>query len=188
MGCMTTFNCCATHTASAGIIDFAIKAFILAQFRAIENKSEILTPNLILSVAADNFNFSHSLLQILRNNDFQAMSKVPDLNLFDLDAHYDQFRARLAQNSLKEILRSERESLDKSRGAAIQPDGSQSLPPKGKRKGRVPDKEKLSQLVQQNSHPGDLRVLYSNAQAEHKSFSELLTEVGIAKQVDEFLS
>ncbi len=178
----------ALHIASAGIIDFAIKAFILAQFRAIETKTEILTPNLILSVAADNFSFSQSLLQILRTNDFKAMSKVPDLNLFDLDTHYDQFIARMSQRSLKDIIRSEREGLSTTRGAAIQPDGSQSLHPKGRRRGRISNKEKLKQLVDQKSSSGDLRVLYANATAENKSFSELLTEVGYAKPVDEFLS
>jgi hypothetical protein len=177
----------ALHVASGGIVDFAIKAFILAQFRAIHTQSEILTPDLILSVAADSFSFSNEILDILRTNDFEKMAQVPDLKLYDLEAHYKQLSSNRAKESMSDIIRAERINTLTSRGAAIQPNGEYQVPPPKAGKGRRQNTVKLAELLEGTYPPDDLRILYAHSQSVNKPFLEALTKAGHAKNVDEFL-
>ena len=59
----------ALHYISAGITDFAIKGFMLAQIRAIESGQEKITPNVILSAAKDHLNQFSKILERIRLGD-----------------------------------------------------------------------------------------------------------------------
>ena len=57
------------HEASAGITDFAVKLYMLAQARAIARDDMDITPGLIRSVAKDSLRLAAPILQALRTND-----------------------------------------------------------------------------------------------------------------------
>ncbi len=72
-----------------GITDFAIKVFMLAQWRAITTGHERISAAIIRSVARDSLRTSRRVLEALRNNvtldDLAKLGDVcpPDLSLFD---------------------------------------------------------------------------------------------------------
>ena len=78
------------YEVSQGITDFAVKAYLLAQMRAIATGLETVTPALIRSVAADSFQFAREVLEALRTHDWQKLKTVPDIQLVDLQAHYER--------------------------------------------------------------------------------------------------
>ena len=61
-----------------GIIDLAIKAFIFAQERAIDDGSERITPGIIRSVVRDKFKMLLPALEAFRRKDKKAMAKFED--------------------------------------------------------------------------------------------------------------
>jgi len=91
----------ALYDASQGITDFAVKAYLLAQMRAIATGIEVITPALIHSVAADSFRFAKDVLDALRANDWQKLKMVPDIQLVDMENHYEKGLAEVNQLSLR---------------------------------------------------------------------------------------
>ena len=78
---------------SQGIIDIVIKLFILAQFRVIRigevrGKPEVLTPNLLRTVAREDFRIIQPMIHALRTNDRKALLKFDDLR--PLQEYFDQ--------------------------------------------------------------------------------------------------
>lgn len=78
---------------SQGIIDIVVKLFILAQFRAIRigevrGKPEVLTPNLLRTVAREDFRIIQPMIHALRTNDHKALLKYDDLR--PLQEYFDQ--------------------------------------------------------------------------------------------------
>lgn len=73
---------------SQGIIDIAIKLFVLSQMRAIrlgqKGKPEIITVPLIETVAKDSLKLVKPMLDALRRKDWKALAKYEDLT--DLDS------------------------------------------------------------------------------------------------------
>jgi hypothetical protein len=73
---------------SQGIIDIAIKLFVLSQMRAIrlgqKGKPEIITVPLIETVAKDSLKLVKPMLDALRRKDWNALAKYEDLT--DLDS------------------------------------------------------------------------------------------------------
>jgi hypothetical protein len=182
----------ALHTASAGVVDFAIKTFILAQFRAIMNKSETLTADLLLSVAADSFQFAEEMLDILRNHRYEKMQDIPDLQLFDLRAHYAKMSSDITRDSYLEIIKAEKAATDtiaRSQGAAIQPIGQQqSIAAVPKPRRQRPKGKKSQETMADEYPPGDLRFLLLEAGKRQASIATIFFEAGIAKDVSEFYS
>ena len=84
------------YEVSQGITDFAVKAYLLAQMRAIATGLETVTPALIRSVAADSFQFAREVLEALRTHDWQKLKAVPDIQLVDLQTHYERCVSEMA--------------------------------------------------------------------------------------------
>ena len=82
----------ALHEESAGIVDFAIKIFLLAQFRAIANNTEIITPSIIRSVAKDSLRLAQPALQAIRTGDIRAVSMMTDLHPIDFQSAVHDIR------------------------------------------------------------------------------------------------
>jgi AAA domain-containing protein len=80
----------ALYEVSQGITDFAVKAYLLAQMRAIATGLEVVTPALLHSVARDSFCFAREVLEALRTRDWQKLKLVPDIQLVDLETHYQR--------------------------------------------------------------------------------------------------
>jgi hypothetical protein len=71
---------------SQGIIDIAIKLFMLSQVRAIHTGQEVLTPAIIRSVAGDSFRTIQQALDALRRGDHEALESFQDIKPVDYDA------------------------------------------------------------------------------------------------------
>jgi hypothetical protein len=70
---------------SQGIIDIAVKLFMLSQVRAVRKKLEILNVNIIRSVASDSLRTIQRALDALRRGDYEALKAIPDIQPIDYD-------------------------------------------------------------------------------------------------------
>ncbi len=80
------------YEVSQGITDFAVKAYVLAQMRAITSGAESVHENLIRSVAADSFRLANPVLSALRRGDTQALLHVEDVHPLPLDGYAQNLR------------------------------------------------------------------------------------------------
>jgi len=77
----------ALYDVSQGITDFAVKAYMLAQIRAITTGEECVRENIIRSVAADSFRLANPVLSALRRGDERALLNVEDVHPVNLDTY-----------------------------------------------------------------------------------------------------
>jgi hypothetical protein len=85
---------------SAGIVDFAVKLFLLAQVRAISTGTEKITPPIIRSVAHDSLRLAQPALRAIRTGDMRAVATMTDLHPIDFQSAVQQIRkATLLQDS-----------------------------------------------------------------------------------------
>lgn len=73
------------YDVSQGITDLAVKAYMLAQARAITRGDEAITPGLIRSVTHDSFRMARPILDALKNGNIQELYKVDDVLPVDID-------------------------------------------------------------------------------------------------------
>ena len=83
------------HEESQGIVDIAIKLFMIAQWRAIAVESEVITPNLIKQVASDSLHLVRPMLDALKSNDKERVAKYSDIKPLDIKDFYEHFRSKL---------------------------------------------------------------------------------------------
>lgn len=69
----------AMYEESQGIVDIAVKLYMLAQWSIIGEESELITPELIREIAKDNFHAVRPILQALRDKDLSTLSKIKDV-------------------------------------------------------------------------------------------------------------
>lgn len=86
----------ALYEVSQGITAFAVKAFLLAQIRAIATKQETITEELIYSVAQDEFRIANPILTALRNNEVDKLANIDDVLVIDVGARLGKAQAALA--------------------------------------------------------------------------------------------
>ncbi|MDR3579210.1 MAG: ATP-binding protein [Oryzomonas sp.] len=77
------------YSESQGIVDIAVKLYMLAQWSVIGEEDERLTPARIREVARDNFHAVRPMLQALRLNDPDALAKISDV--IPQAEHLDKF-------------------------------------------------------------------------------------------------
>lgn len=65
---------------SQGVIDLAIKIFASTQARAILDKSEVITYELVLDVYDSEFKLLHGMLDALRKNDYVRLAQFEDIS------------------------------------------------------------------------------------------------------------
>ena len=82
----------ALHYESAGILDFAIKLFLLTQIRAITVGAEKITTATIHSVAHDSLRLAQPALRAIRTGDTSDVSLMRDLNKIDFPSAVQQIR------------------------------------------------------------------------------------------------
>jgi len=73
------------YDVTQGITDFAVKAYMLAQARAITRGDEPITPGLIRSVAHDSFRMARPILDALKSGNIQELYKVDDFLPVDIE-------------------------------------------------------------------------------------------------------
>lgn len=88
---------------SQGIVDIAIKLFMIAQWRAMTLETEAITPKLITQVAADSLHLVRPMLDALKSGNPDRIAKYGDIKPLDLGDFYEQYRAKLETNKLAEL-------------------------------------------------------------------------------------
>ncbi|MCB0190753.1 MAG: ATP-binding protein [Anaerolineae bacterium] len=76
-----------------GITDFAVKIFMLAQIRAIESGIEMITSDIIRSVAAESLVLARDALEALRNNDWTKLQEIGDIYPMKTDSFIERAMA-----------------------------------------------------------------------------------------------
>jgi AAA domain len=100
---------------SQGIIDIAVKLFMLAQMQVIRRgevrgEIEILTPQLVKEVAKQRLKFVQPMIKALRNNDTNALGKYDDLSPLQqaFDSAANTISESLARQAFKKVVEQER--------------------------------------------------------------------------------
>jgi len=73
------------YDVTQGITDLAVKAYMLAQARAITRGDEAITPSLIRSVAHDSFRLAGPILDALKSGNIQELYRVDDVLPVDIE-------------------------------------------------------------------------------------------------------
>ena len=82
----------ALHHESAGILDFAVKIFLLAQVHAIATGSEKITAPTVAWVAKHSLRSAQPALNAIRTGDMRAVATMTDLHPIDFQSAVQQIR------------------------------------------------------------------------------------------------
>lgn len=74
----------ALYESSAGITDFAVKVYMLAQIRAMTTESEIINEGVIRSVAADSLRLARPILDALKTGNVKVLHNIEDVYPTDI--------------------------------------------------------------------------------------------------------
>ena len=97
---------------SQGIIDIAVKLFILAQIRAIETGLEKITPNLIKQVSKDDLKLVQPMLAALKSGRGSEIAKYEDIIPMDLQEYIFN---KMSILNMKERIQEKKEKISKDR-------------------------------------------------------------------------
>jgi hypothetical protein len=103
------------HDESAGIVDFAVKVFLLAQIRAISTGNEKITVPILRSVARDSLKLAQPALRAIRTGDMRAVATMTDLHPIDFQSAVQDMRKAAL---LKDLSQSSRLASDLNANAA----------------------------------------------------------------------
>lgn len=68
---------------SQGIIDIAVKLYMMSQWRAIANGIEVITPEILQQVVADSLHLVRPMLDALKSGDLDRIAKYEDISPLD---------------------------------------------------------------------------------------------------------
>ncbi|BDA71506.1 Tn7-like transposition protein C [Calothrix sp. PCC 7716] len=74
----------ALYESSAGITDFAVKVYMLAQIRAMTTESEVVNEGVIKSVAADSLRLARPILDALKTGNTKVLHNIDDIYPTDI--------------------------------------------------------------------------------------------------------
>ncbi|MDZ5474185.1 ATP-binding protein [Bacillus sp. 31A1R] len=97
---------------SQGIVDVAVKLFILAQSHAIETGEEKISPSVIKKVSKEHLKMIQPMLEALKNGKSSEISKYEDIKPFDIE---DFITNRIPIVNLREKLIAEKEKIAEKR-------------------------------------------------------------------------
>lgn len=80
---------------SQGIVDIAVKLFMMAQWRAIVLGTEIITVELIEQVAQDSLHLVRPMLDALKSGDPQRIARYGDISPIDTTDFYQKYLSQL---------------------------------------------------------------------------------------------
>ncbi|SHK19067.1 ATP-binding protein [Desulforamulus aeronauticus] len=80
---------------SQGIIDIAIKLFILSQWRAITHGEEVITAETIRTVAEDSLKLVKPMIDALKSGDPKKIAKYDDIRPIDMESFYEDYSTKL---------------------------------------------------------------------------------------------
>jgi hypothetical protein len=172
-----------------GITDFAAKVYMLAQVRAITTastpKAEVISADIIRSVARDSLKQAQPVLIALRRGDTRFLSTVPDVNPISLDHFIQKAESSLRGTANQDHLGGNDPLVPTPYGdAARQGEIHEHTAPKPKRRGRP---KRTKKDGSQAYTEGDLRVgVAGGAQTEVPAF-EILQTAGHTSSATEYI-
>lgn len=100
------------HEESQGIVDVAVKLYLLAQARAIDSGLEKISSQLIQKVAKEDLQILQPMLKALKSGDPREIAKYEDIVPIDIEEYIQN---RLPALNLKEQIRARKEKIAKDR-------------------------------------------------------------------------
>ena len=82
--------CHALYDVTQGITDFAVKVYMLAQARASATGKEVVTENIIRSVAKDSLRLAQPILSALKTGDIRFLQSVEDVHPIDITSFLEE--------------------------------------------------------------------------------------------------
>lgn len=106
----------ALYDKSQGIIDIAVKLYMLAQWHVIGEEREFLDPNLIRDVATESLKLAQPILQALKTKDISRLSLISDVYppIHNLDDYYNRSMRRVITEGTLNTLRNQKQSEKKA--------------------------------------------------------------------------
>ena len=83
---------------SQGIIDIAVKLYLMAQVKAITDETELVTPAIIREVAAEKLRLVKPMLDALRSGNMKKIMQFGDIRPLDIDDFIAAHASRLPHN------------------------------------------------------------------------------------------
>lgn len=102
----------ALYEQSQGIVDIAVKLFVLSQGRAIETGKETITPAMIRKVASDDLKLVQPMLRALRSGLTREIEKYEDIMPMDIE---DYLQHRQSKIDLKATIQKKKEKQAEAR-------------------------------------------------------------------------
>lgn len=99
---------------SQGVTDIVIKLYMLAQWRAITTGIEKITPSLIQQVSLDSLMLVRPMLNALRSNKTELITKYSDIEPLNVNLFYDEYKSEVELEQQKELEKA-RERISKER-------------------------------------------------------------------------
>jgi hypothetical protein len=157
-----------------GITDFAAKIYMLAQIRAIVTAptpdAEVITSDIIRSVARDSLKQAQPVLAALRRGDTEFLSTVLDINPIAIDDYIQK-----AEKALKKTQPSPANTHSPNKTSTPTPYGE--IPsPKLRRSKRAAKPRKKREKVEYD--PSDLRAASAGAALTNTSVLDALQQAG----------
>ncbi|EFI70145.1 Tn7-like transposition protein C [Lysinibacillus fusiformis ZC1] len=100
------------HEESQGIVDIAVKLYLLAQARAIDSGLEKITSQLIQKVAKEDLQILQPMLKALKSGEPSEIAKYEDIVPMDIEEYLQN---RIPVLDLKEQIRAKKEKIEKAR-------------------------------------------------------------------------
>lgn len=95
----------AIYEQSQGIVDIAIKLYMLAQWHVIGSDDERITAAIIKEVAKENLHVVEPILRAIRENDLEELEKIEDIRI-PLNALEEHLMKAMRRTSLQGVLNS----------------------------------------------------------------------------------
>ena len=109
----------ALYDESQGVTDIAMKLYMLAQWRAISTGIEKITPSLIRQVSSDSLMLVRPMLNALRSNKIELITKYSDIEPLNLGIFYDQYKAEIELEQQKELEKARERIIKARRGNSL---------------------------------------------------------------------
>lgn len=176
-----------------GITDFAAKAYMLAQVRAITTaavpEDEVITEDVIRSVARDSLKQAQPVLVALRRGDTRLLSTIPDVNPISIDEFIRQAQSglRAAAKSPGEVTAVEESppTVTPYGESPRQDDGGAQPSLKPKRRGKPKGRKKG---VGAGYAEGDLRAGVAGGEESGTPVFEALRQAGHISSATEYVN
>lgn len=160
---------------SVGIADIAVKLYVMAQKRAINTEIEMITEDIITSVARDSLTEMQPMLEALRSKDYQALLEFEDIQPIVYDSELDP---TFHENTYQDV----RNRNKSSRGTVPKVVSDPQNKTVSKKSGSKRRKPKRSPGV---IPEGGLLAAFENASTDDSTMYEIFKERGFIKPLQD---